>query len=102
MKEPSTTLAYALGHIDAAYIADAELPELTATASCPCRICRERTLPRFWESGWFAAAISGLVAVSILVFIVIMGQRPPLPPAGTDVPSPTFTETETPTEPPPP
>ena len=37
MKKSNTTLAYALGHIEAAYIADAELPELTAAASCPCR-----------------------------------------------------------------
>ncbi|MBQ9150824.1 MAG: hypothetical protein IJX72_01135 [Clostridia bacterium] len=96
MKEPNTTLAYALGHIDAAYIADAELPELTAAAACPCRARhrRERDVPRFWESGWFAAAISAVVAVGVLTFIVMMGQRDPLPPVGTDVPPPVVTETE--------
>ena len=98
MSERNHTLAYALGHIDAAYIAEAEIPALTAAASCPCRARRERHLPRFWESGWFAAAISGIVAVSILAFIVMMGQRSPLPPAGTDIPSPTVTETQAPTE----
>ena len=94
MKEQNTTLAYALGHIDAAYIADAELPELTAAASCPCRPRRERNISRFWESGWFAAAISGIVAVGVLAFIIMAGQRDPRPPVGTDVKPPAVTETE--------
>ncbi len=94
MKEPHTTLAYALGHIDAAYIADAELPELTAAASCPCRPCRKRNTPRFWESGWFAAAVSGIVAVGVLAAIVIAGQRDPKPPVGTNITPPAVTETE--------
>ena len=98
MKKSNTTLAYALGHIEASYIADAELPELTAAASCPCRHRHERTAPRFWESGWFAATISGIVAASVLAFIVMMGQRSPLPPAGTDIPLPTVTETHAPIE----
>ena len=99
MKEPSTTLAYALGQIDAAYIADAELPELTAAASCPGRAARRRTAPRFLESGWFAAAISATVAVGVLVAIILAGQRDPLgPPIGTSTPLPTVTETQPPTE----
>lgn len=96
MKEANTTLAYALGHIEAAYIADAELPELTAAASCPCRPRYERTARRFWESGWFAAAVSGIVAVSVLAFIIIAGQKDPTgPPAGTNTPFPAVTESET-------
>ncbi len=94
MKEPNTTLAYALGHIEATYIANAELPELTAAASCPCRIRRKRDIPRFWESGWFAAAISAVVAVGVLSAIVMAGQRDPRPPVGTDVKPPPVTETE--------
>ncbi len=95
MKEPNTTLAYALGHIDAAYIADAELPELTAAASCPCRVRQERNLPRFRESGWFAAAVSAIVAFSVLAFIVMAGQRDPVgSPAGTHAPFPAVTESE--------
>ena len=95
MKEQNTTLAYALGHIDAAYIADAELPELTAAASCPCRPRRERNISRFWESGWFAAAISGIVAAGVLAFIIMAGQRDPVgPPSGTNIPFPAVTESE--------
>ena len=63
MKESNTTLAYALGHIDAAYIAAAELPELSAEAPRPRRSRREeQDGPRFWESGWFTAAVSAAVA----------------------------------------
>ena len=98
MSSSNVTLAYALGHIDAAYIADAELPELTAAASCPCRIRRERHISRFWESGWFAAAISTVVAIGTLAGIVWAGQKAPAhsftPPMGTGTPSPNVTETE--------
>jgi len=97
MKEQNTTLAYALGHIDAAYIADAELPELTAAASCPCRPGRDRNTPRFWESGWFAAAVSGIVAAGVLALIIMAGQKDPVrPPVGTGVTPPAVTETESP------
>ena len=37
MSERDHTLAYALGHVNAAYIAEAEIPALTAAAVCPCR-----------------------------------------------------------------
>ena len=97
MKEQNTTLAYALGHIDAAYIADAELPELTAAASCPCRPGRDRNTPRFWESGWFAAAVSGIVAAGVLALIIMAGQKDPVrPPVGTDSHTRPVTETAEP------
>ena len=34
MSERNHTLAYALGHVNAAYIAEAEIPALTAAAAC--------------------------------------------------------------------
>ncbi len=98
MKDPNTTLAYALGHIDAAYIAEAELPELTTAASCPCHPHRGKDTPRFWESNWFAAAISAVVAIGTLAGIVWAGQKNPVhpvvPPVGTNVPPPAVTENE--------
>lgn len=97
MSVKNDTLAYALGHINAAYIAEAEIPALTAVAACPCRPRRERSTPRFWESGWFAAAVSGIVAVGVLSSIILAGQRNPRPPVGTDDPRPPVTETQ-PTE----
>ncbi|MBR5124108.1 MAG: hypothetical protein IKU90_03165 [Clostridia bacterium] len=103
MRQENDTLAHALGHINPAYIAEAEIPALTAAASCPCRPCRERSQSRVWESGWFAAAVSGLVAIVALAAIILAGQRDPRPPVGTDVPRPPVTEplpdeTEPPTE----
>ena len=92
MIERNDTLAYALGHVRAAYIAEAEIPALTAAAACPCRVKRKRT-PRFWESGWFAAAISGIVAAGVLSAIILAGQKDPRPPVGTDDPRPPVTET---------
>ncbi len=94
MSERNDTLAYALGHINAAYIAEAEIPALTTAAACPCRTRRERKTSRFWESGWFAAAVSGVIAVGVMVAIILAGQRDPHPPVGTDVPPPAVTETE--------
>ena len=103
MRQENDTLAHALGHINPAYIAEAEIPALTAAASCPCRPRRERRQGRVWESGWFAAAVSGLVAIVALAAIILAGQRDPRPPVGTDVPRPPVTEplpdeTEPPTE----
>ena len=98
MSQRNDTLAYALGHINAAYIAEAELPALTAAASCPCRVRRERNIPRFWENGWFAAAVSGLVAVGVLAAIVLAGQRTPKPPVGT-TPQPPAVSESVPTDP---
>ena len=95
MSERNHTLAYALGHVNAAYIAEAEIPALTAAAACPCRDGKERNTPRFWESGWFAAAVSGIVAAGVLSAIILAGQRDPRPPIGTDDPRPPVTETET-------
>ena len=71
MSERNHTLAYALGHINAAYIAEAEIPALTVAAACPCRGGKERNTPRFWESGWFAAAVSVVVALGVLTAIVL-------------------------------
>ena len=93
MSERNHTLAYALGHINAAYIAEAEIPALTAAAACPCRVRQERHTPRFWESGWFAAAVSGIVAVGVMAAIILAGQGDPRPPVGTDDPRPPVTET---------
>ena len=96
MSERNHTLAYALGHVNAAYIAEAEIPALTAAAACPCRGGKERNTPRFWESGWFAAAVSGAVAVGVMAAIVLAGQGGGRPPAGTNTPSKPVTEvTET-------
>ena len=101
MSERNDTLAYALGHVRAAYIAEAEIPALTAAAACPCRPHRERQQNRFWESGWFAAAISGIVAAGVLSAIILAGQRDPRPPVGTEDTRPPVTETQpTETEPP--
>ena len=95
MSERNDTLAYALGRANAAYIAEAEIPSLTAAAACPCRVRKERHTPRFWESGWFAAAVSGIVAVGVMAAIVLAGQRNPVsPPVGMNPPAPPVTESE--------
>lgn len=94
MSKRNDTLAYALGHVNPAYIAEAEIPALTAAAACPGRWRKESHPLRFWESNWFAAAVSAAVAVTVLGFIVLAGQRNPTStPAGTDAP-PVVTETE--------
>ena len=96
MSERDHTLAYALGHVNAAYIAEAEIPALTAAAACPCRGRKERNTPRFWESGWFAAAVSGAVAVGVMAAIILAGQGGGRPPIGTEPPTKPVTEvTET-------
>lgn len=96
MSERDHTLAYALGHVNAAYIAEAEIPALTAAAACPCRGGKERHPPRFWESGWFAAAVSGVVAVGVMAAIVLAGRGGGRPPIGTEPPTRPVTEvTET-------
>lgn len=96
MSERDHTLAYALGHVNAAYIAEAEIPALTAAAACPCRVRQEHHTPRFWESGWFAAAVSGIVAVGVMAAIILAGQGGGRPPIGTEPPSRPVTEvTET-------
>ena len=87
MSERDHTLAYALGHVNAAYIAEAEIPALTAAAACPCRVRQEHHTPRFWESGWFAAAVSGIVAVGVMAAIILAGQGGGRPPVGTDTPT---------------
>ncbi len=92
MSERNDTLAYALGHVNAAYIAEAEIPALTAAAACPCRGGKERHPPRFWESGWFAAAVSGVVAVGVMAAIILAGQGGGRPPVGTEPPSRPVTE----------
>lgn len=92
MSERNHTLAYALGHVNAAYIAEAEIPALTAAAACPCRVRKERNTPRFWESGWFAAAVSGVVAVGVMAAIILAGQGGGRPPIGTEPPSRPVTE----------
>lgn len=92
MSERNDTLAYALGHVNAAYIAEAEIPALTAAAACPCRVRKERGTPRFWESGWFAAAVSGIVAIGVMAAIVLAGQGGGRPPVGTDTPTKPVTE----------
>ena len=92
MSERDHTLAYALGHVNAAYIAEAEIPALTAAAACPCRGGKERHTPRFWESGWFAAAVSGIVAVGVMAAIILAGQGGGRPPVGTEPPTRPVTE----------
>ena len=92
MSERNHTLAYALGHVNAAYIAEAEIPALTAAAACPCRVRKERHTPRFWESGWFAAAVSGIVAVGVMTAIILAGQGGGRPPIGTEPPTKPVTE----------
>ena len=92
MSEKDHTLAYALGRVNAAYIAEAEIPALTAAAACPCRGGKERNTPRFWESGWFAAAVSGIVAVGVMAAIILAGRGGGRPPIGTEPPSRPVTE----------
>ena len=92
MSERDHTLAYALGHVNAAYIAEAEIPALTAAAACPCRGGKERHTPRFWESGWFAAAVSGIVAIGVMAAIVLAGRGGGRPPIGTEPPTRPVTE----------
>ena len=92
MSERNDTLAYALGRVNAAYIAEAEIPALTAAAACPCRGGKERNTPRFWESGWFAAAVSGVVAVGVMAAIILAGQSGGRPPIGTEPPTRPVTE----------
>lgn len=92
MSERDHTLAYALGHVNAAYIAEAEIPGLTAAAACPCRGGKERNTPRFWESGWFAAAVSGVVAVGVMAAIILAGRGGGRPPIGTEPPTRPVTE----------
>ena len=92
MSERDHTLAYALGHVNAAYIAEAEIPALTAAAACPCRGGKERHTPRFWESGWFAAAVSGIVAIGVMAAIVLAGRGGGHPPIGTEPPTRPVTE----------
>lgn len=92
MSERDHTLAYALGHVNAAYIAEAEIPALTAAAACPFRGGKERHTPRFWESGWFAAAVSGIVAIGVMAAIVLAGRGGGRPPIGTEPPTKPVTE----------
>ena len=76
MKHEIPALAYALGNVDAALIAEAELPEgaKQAPAARPAGGAR-----RVFESGWFAAAVSAVVALGVLTGIIMAGQgvRPP-------------------------
>ncbi len=92
MSERDHTLAYALGHVNAAYIAEAEIPALMAAAACPYRDGKERHTPRFWESGWFAAAVSGVVAAGVMAAIILAGQGGGRPPIGTEPPTRPVTE----------
>lgn len=94
MNREIPALAYALGNVDAALIAEAELPEgaRQAPAARPAGGAR-----RVLESGWFAAAVSAVVALSVLTGIILAGQGL-LPPAG-GTPTHESTVTELPEEP---
>ena len=65
-----------MGDIGDRYILDAEIP----AEILPVPVPRFGGLRRFLNSGWGAALISGIVALSVLAFIIRAGQNPPVEP----------------------
>ena len=81
----------ALNGIRDEYITEAAaaLGLLGATAPAytkPAREHRENLLSRFFNSGWGVAVICAVVSLSVLGGIVWAGQRPTVPPGGSDMP----------------
>lgn len=75
-----------MGDIGDRYILDAEIPAAVLPVPAP----RFGGLRRFLSSGWCAAAISCIVALGVLIFIVRAGReapayQPPVKPAGSTI-----------------
>ena len=82
-----------MGDIGDRYILDAEIPAEVLPVPAP----RFGGLRRFLNSGWGAAAISLLVALCVLTAIIRAGQN--TPPAVTDIPTDTESDTVPETDP---
>lgn len=94
----STTILRAMTDIRASYILESELPD-TAEVLLP-RSDRGAAWKRVTSSGWFAAAVSAVVALGVLTAIILAGQNGPggQPPIGTQSGDTTAEQTEAPTE----
>ena len=83
-------IAQKMTDIDDRFILGSALPTVA-----PAKTPRFPALSRFMNSGVAAAVISGVVAVSVLVAIVLAGRNSPsLPPVTTDDPPPVTESTE--------
>ncbi len=95
----STTILRGLNGIRASYILESELPE-TAAVLLPQASSRA-AWKKITSSGWFVAAVSGIVALGVLTAIVLAGQEGPggvTPPVVTQPTDSTAEETEAVTE----
>ena len=95
----STTILRGLNNIRASYILESELPDNGAVL-LPQASSRA-AWKRITSSGWFAAAVSVVVALGVLTAIVLAGRGGPggiTPPVGTRPTDTTAEETEMPTE----
>jgi len=94
----STTILRGLNDIRASYILESELPDAGAAlfSQAPPRAAWKRIT----SSGWFAAAVSVVVALGVLVAIVLAGRGGPggQPPVGTRPTDTTAEQTEAVTE----
>ena len=95
----SMTILRGLNDIRASYILESELPDNGAVLlpQVPPRAAWKRIA----SSGWFAAAVSVVVALGVLTAIVLAGRGGPggiTPPVGTRPTDTTAAETEMPTE----
>ena len=94
----TTTILRAMTDIRASYILESELPD-TAAVLLP-RSDRRTAWKKITSSGWFAAAVSAVVALGVLTAIILAGQNDPggQPPIGTQSGDTTAEQTEAPTE----
>ena len=95
----STTILRGLNNIRASYILESELPDAGAALfpQAPPRAAWKRIT----SSGWFAAAVSVVVALGVLTAIVLAGHGGPggiTPPVGTQPTDTTAEQTEASTE----
>ncbi len=75
-----------MSDMDPRLVAEALPPSMRAGAvGEPSR--RARRMSAFWNSGWTAAVLSGVVALGVLIAIIVAGQNGSgQPPVGTQVP----------------
>ena len=95
----STTILRGLNDIRASYILESELPDIGAVL--PPQTSPRAAWKKIASSGWFAAAVSVVVALGVLTAIVLAGRGGPggiTPPVGTRPTDTTAEETEAPTE----
>ena len=95
----STTILRGLNDIRASYILESELPDNGAVLlpQVPPRAAWKKIT----SSGWFAAAVSVVVALGVLTAIVLAGREGPggiTPPVGTQPTDTTAEQTEASTE----